>query len=80
MTGLKRDRYLYLVFGTLGINEVLVHECVEIILRAREKQCYCTQYIIVVVTWISNLITQPAITCSKLIIQTSDLGVKYVQS
>ena len=30
--------------------------------------------------WLMNKTTQPAITCSKLTIETLEQGVKYVQS
>ena len=39
-TGLKwvkSDTYLYLVFRTLGIDEVLDHECVKIILTEKSS-------------------------------------------
>ena len=37
MTGLKSDRYLYLLLRTLGIDEILVHECMEIILTEKSS-------------------------------------------
>ena len=68
--------YFYLIiFVCHEINSLLLLETlfIKIYDYLYLNNCY-------VLPWIYSYATQPAITCSKLTIETIEQGVKYVQS